>query len=84
MLVARLATLMLGQSPTLLMERTVLIGVDDKAAIKAPERKQQAGPRGVFRNESVCERRILHKERRLIPLGIVSEVGLPIQWKVRL
>ena len=66
MLVARFATLMLGQSPTLLMERTVLVGIDDKAAIKAPEGEQQAGPRGVFRNESVWE--LFYIERRLIPL----------------
>jgi hypothetical protein len=53
MLVARLATLMLRQSPALLMERLVFVGIDDKTAIEAPEWKQQAGPRSVFRNESV-------------------------------
>ena len=53
MLVARLATLMLGQSPTLLMERLVFVSIDDKTAIEAPEWKQQTGPRSVFRNESV-------------------------------
>jgi hypothetical protein len=53
MLVARLATLMLRQSPTLFMERLVFVGTDDKATIEAPEWKQQTRPGSVFRNVSV-------------------------------
>ena len=53
MVMARLATLMLRQSPTLFMERLVFVGTDDKATIEAPEWKQQTRPGSVFRNVSV-------------------------------
>jgi hypothetical protein len=78
---ARLTTFVLGQSPTLFLERTVLIIVDYKVAIEAPERELQTGTRCILGNESVWH--IIAVAQRFHPLRIAAQIRLHPEWNAR-